>query len=378
MTLTFNFGAVQSTVQIAEQFPTQQEIFDSFGKNSQGACIFVCDENTLPIAKKIQGDAAVPTCVLPAGEKTKCWESVETILRSAKNFRLGRDGLFIAVGGGVISDISGFAASIYMRGAGLVIVSTTLLGMVDAAVGGKTGIDIFERKNLAGTFYPAARVYLPVEALRSLPVRQIRSGLAEVIKTAILDKDGNDEASFEKFYALRSYLKDGRTENLHALDKTFTELISDSVRIKGRIVEADPKETGTERALLNLGHTFAHALESSAGLGEISHGEAVAWGIARAAALGVRLNISPAPRAEKICRLLRDLGYETGTPHPAMKSIDLFMRSLGDDKKKKAGALRFVIPAGRGAELVQIEDDRVTMIEEIVCGRVAGNAANCV
>jgi 3-dehydroquinate synthase len=388
MTLNFNFGGVRSTVQILEKLPARHEILDIPVEDFDKRCLLVCDKNTLRFANKIRENGALPCvsgagekaknskirenaaplCILDAGEKAKNSKNIGAILLAAKNAGLGRDSIFIAVGGGVISDIAGFAASIYMRGTGLVIVSTTLLGMVDAAVGGKTGIDIFRRKNLAGTFYPASRVYLPIETLRSLPASQIKSGLAEIIKTAVLDKDGDDGASFEKFYSLRAYLKDGRAENSNEADETFMALIAKSVEIKGRIVEADPRETGSERALLNLGHTFAHALESSAGLGKLSHGEAVAWGIARACALGVFLQITPVPRAEKICRLLQDFGYETRAPHPAMKSIDIFMRALEDDKKKKAGLLRFVVPAVRGAELVQIEGGNVDTVKKIVLG----------
>jgi 3-dehydroquinate synthase len=420
--LDFIFGGVKCSVRISENLPSQKEIFGAAGENPKVRRLFVCDENTLRIANRIRMESGAPSCVIPAGEKNKSWESVETILRSAKMEGLGRDDIFIAVGGGVISDLTAFAASIYMRGAGLVIVSTTLLGMVDAAVGGKTGIDIFQRKNLAGTFYPATAVYLPVETLRSLPASQIKSGLAEIIKTAVLDKSSDDVATFKKLYAALDYLKTAPAENnseykdlsngeniefftgasplcgdrafrgsaiapfptgtLRAptipcavggqphnpANAIFTELIAESVRVKGSIVENDPKETGGERALLNLGHTFAHALESSAGLGSLSHGEAVAWGIYKACALGVHFNITPAARAQKICRLLDDFGYQTRSPHPAMESIDLFMSSLFDDKKKQAGLLRFVVPAMRGAELLSISGDGINIVKKIVSG----------
>ncbi|MDR2785434.1 MAG: 3-dehydroquinate synthase, partial [Treponema sp.] len=149
--------------------PSLEEIKGNFsedGLNASGI-LLVCDNNTAFLAGRIAG--GVPVCVLPHGESEKNWGSVEKILGAARAAGLGRDSLFVGIGGGVISDLTAFAASIYMRGARLCLISTTLLGMVDAALGGKTGFDLFGIKNLAGTFYPARLVYLPVESLATLP-----------------------------------------------------------------------------------------------------------------------------------------------------------------------------------------------------------------
>jgi 3-dehydroquinate synthase len=313
--------------------------------------------------------------VLSPGEERKNWASVEQILRSAREAGLGRDGLFIALGGGVVSDLTAFAASVYMRGTRLCIVSTTLLGMVDAAVGGKTGFDLFGIKNLAGTFYPAGRVYLPLNSLGALPPAEWKSGMAELLKTAVLDGEefftlaaslnqdlppGSFSVSFPEVFIRR--LLEGGAEKL-------MECLSRAVAYKGRIVESDPRETGTQRALLNLGHTFAHALESAAGLGRISHGEAVAWGIIRACELGIALGLTPPSRAETISRLFSSYGYQTAAPHPLMGDTGLFLKALEGDKKKKGGGLVFIVPAAEGAVQTRAEaPPEISLLRNIVAG----------
>ncbi|GHU16600.1 3-dehydroquinate synthase [Spirochaetia bacterium] len=350
-TFAFNFAGTISKVHIQDEIPAIDDIFEDMGAGMPcPASLLVCDENTDPIASgmavKRQDGQCTPFCVLKAGEEYKTWQSVEQILLAAKEAGLGRDGIFIAVGGGVVSDLTAFAASIYMRGARLCIVSTTLLGMVDAAVGGKTGFDLFGAKNFAGTFFPAPRIYLPIESLKTLPQKEWKSGMAELIKTAVLDKD-------EEFFRLiESLTGDFPQKLLEEKPETLIDCIARSVALKGRIVEADPKEAGTERALLNMGHTFAHALESAAGLGRLSHGEAVAWGMARSCELGLALGITPRSRTGAITALLRACGYETAAPHPLQGEAETFLKTIGGDKKKKGGKLTFVVPAAQGAELV--------------------------
>ncbi|MDR3162018.1 MAG: 3-dehydroquinate synthase [Spirochaetaceae bacterium] len=328
----------------------------------QGRSLLVCDPHTEALAAPILGDRDIPRCVLPPGETAKGWASVERILAAAAEAGLGRDGLFIALGGGVISDLTAFGASIFMRGCRLCIISTTLLGMADAALGGKTGFDLFGIKNLAGTFYPAEGIYMPLEALASLPQREWKSGMAEVIKTAIL----GDRALMDLLRSPGGDLKGGDLLRTHR--EAVFELIAACVEIKGRIVEADPRETGTDRALLNLGHTFAHALESAAGLGNLSHGEAVAWGLVRSCELGLRLGITPEERAREISALIRSYGYETAAPHPLMGDGRSFMQALGGDKKKKAGTLNVVIPAARRALLVETGPEEQRLLLPLING----------
>jgi 3-dehydroquinate synthase len=351
----FSFGSRESRVYIREKLPLPEELY---GTLSGGKVLAVCDANTEYLAKRLgTGNREIPRCVLPPGEEKKTWESVERILRDARAAGMGRDGLIIGVGGGVITDMAGFAASVYMRGVRLRLISTTLLGMADASVGGKTGIDFPGVKNLIGAFYPAEAVYMPLESLSTLPPREWKSGFAEVIKTAILAGDG------EMFSRIRSFrgiclkgMPDGDGPGGIPPDD-LGYLISRTVEIKGRIVEEDPAETGERRALLNLGHTFGHALETSAGLGRLTHGEAVAWGIARACELGHALGITPLGQALEIRELIRSCGYISEAPHPAMKNADGYFRALGEDKKKKAGKLIFIVPAGGSAQKTAVDPE---------------------
>jgi 3-dehydroquinate synthase len=367
----FSFGGKSSRILIDRELPGPEKIAAGLGLDKSGAALpflIVCDANTRPLVRTMLAGASnpknreLPVLTLPAGEETKNWGSVETILAAAKKAGLGRDGVFVGLGGGVISDITAFAASIYMRGALLALVSTTLLGMVDAAVGGKTGIDLLGMKNLAGTFYPAGLVYMPLDSLRSLPEREWKSGMAELIKTALLDTGDMfsvldrqipppgdaDPGGLPRTPGLSSVLSAG--------PGALAGRVSRSVSIKGRIVEADPGETGRRRMLLNLGHTFGHALEASAGLGALSHGEAVAWGLARSAELGAALGLCPRARAGEIIALLTRCAYETRAPHPLAPDLGRYMVARGGDKKKRNGKLIFLLTAEQGAVLYQLEE----------------------
>jgi 3-dehydroquinate synthase len=373
--MDFTFGGFSCGVHISRKIPLIEGIAADFAADGGEKTVFrtllVCDENTAAIADTICSGLDFPRCVLPAGESAKNWASAEKILCAARDARLGRDGVIIGVGGGVVSDLAAFAASVYMRGCGLALVSTTLLGMADASIGGKTGFDLDGIKNLAGTFYPARHVYMPLESLASLPQAEWKSGFAEIIKTAILDGDDFlDEletlaaafpadafaAGFPAAFAGKM-LADGCAEPL-------TRSIRRAAAFKGKVVESDPRETagqpdsgGLCRALLNLGHTFGHALESSAGLGTLSHGEAVAWGIARACELGQALGVTPPRRAEKIRTLLAAFGYEIALPHPLMQSAEVFFAALTGDKKKKNGRQVFIAPDEKSARLLTLDTE---------------------
>jgi 3-dehydroquinate synthase len=337
--MQFNFGTYKTTAHIMPALPGIEEIEADFGA---GKVLLICDTNTLGFAHKIRGNRDIPVCTLEPVESQKNWQSVETILRFATDAQIGRDGVFIGIGGGVITDISAFAASIYMRGCALALVSTTLLGMVDASLGGKTGFDLFGIKNLAGTFYPALHVYIPLESLASLPQAEWKSGMAELIKTAVLEGD--------EFIAMIEGMAGGFSDAA-IVPSAFAPCVERAVRFKGRIVEEDPLEKGSRRFLLNLGHTFGHALESAAGLGRISHGEAVAWGIARSCALGLALGICPQHRAKRIMSLLKAFDYETASPHPLAAGAEL-LQALGSDKKKRRGKLVFIVPDEKSARPV--------------------------
>ncbi|MDR1247739.1 MAG: 3-dehydroquinate synthase [Treponema sp.] len=360
----FVFGPTVSRAFIREQTPSLEEALDETGASQ---VLLVCDVHGEHIARKLLGSRDAPFCVLEPGETAKGWASVERILAAACRAGLGRDGLFIGIGGGVVTDLAAFAASIYMRGVRLCLVSTTLLGMVDAALGGKTGFDFLGIKNLAGTFYPAALVYLPLEALKTLPPEQWKSGMGELLKTAVLD--GAPEA-LDRAKALIPFMRHifaGSRSFTEEAYPTLAELIGRSLLLKGRIVEADPWENAeTGRALLNLGHTFGHALEAAAGLGSLSHGEAVAWGLVRACELGSALGLTPENRAREIRELVAAYGYETAAPHPLMRDAAFFMRALSGDKKKRAGKLVFVVPNAAGAELVSATSLQPGLLESII------------
>ncbi|MDR2246325.1 MAG: 3-dehydroquinate synthase [Treponema sp.] len=352
----FTFGAAESRVFVGEKLPAPVD--DWYEAPN---ALVVCDRNTEYLVRQFPKGREIPWCVLPAGEEAKTWESVKRILEAAYTAGLGRDGLILGVGGGVLTDIAGFAAAVYMRGVRLRLVSTTLLGMVDASVGGKTGFDLLGVKNLAGAFYPAEAVYMPLESLATLPRREWKSGMAEVIKTAILAGDREMVSRIRSFRdAYPGGIPDaggkaggGKAEDGNALGY----LISRAVEIKGRIVEDDPKETGERRALLNLGHTFGHALEASAGLGRLTHGEAVAWGVVRACELGHALGLTAREQALEIRELIQSYGYTTEAPHPDMGDTDGYFRALEGDKKKKAGKLVFIVPVKGGAEKVTIDPE---------------------
>jgi 3-dehydroquinate synthase len=361
----FAFGQNLSQVHLQKEIPSADDILYHANTVSASRSILVCDTHTQAMALRIRGNFDIPLCVLSPGETAKGWPAVEQILITAQKGGIGRDGLFIAVGGGVISDLTAFGASVFMRGCKVCIVSTTLLGMVDAALGGKTGFDLLGIKNLVGTFYPAGHIYLPLEALTTLPRQEWKSGMAELIKTALLD----DGEMVNTLKVLGTEFPRG--DLLPKYEEPLFELIAASVKIKGRIVEADPQETGTDRVLLNLGHTFAHALESSAGLGNLSHGEAVAWGLVRSCELGHHMGITPKERAVEITDLIRSFEYEIATPHPKMGDKKDFMTALRGDKKQKEGKLRFILPAARSALIVENDLIEQCFLQPLINGEYA-------
>jgi 3-dehydroquinate synthase len=287
------------------------------------AAVTVYDSTTI----RLFGSGSKNPVTIPAGEAAKGWLSVQAILAHCAALGVGRDATIAGVGGGVVCDVAAFAASLYMRGCGLVLVPTTLLAMVDASLGGKTGIDFQGYKNMVGTFYPASRILIAVEAVRSLPEREYLSGLAEVIKTAII---GDRE--------LLSLLERAREEVMSRDPSVVEEMIRRSLAVKGRIVEADPREAG-ERALLNLGHTFGHALETATGFTGWTHGEAVAWGMGRALAAGARMGLTERGFADRVRSLLKMYGFRLA----ARASFDELLPAIERDKTRRGGAIRLVI-----------------------------------
>ncbi len=312
-----------------------------------GNGIYIADTNTAPLLEKADGfNPECPLVVLEAGETAKTLRSIELILKTALEAALGRDGLFVGFGGGVITDMTAFAASLYMRGARCELVPTTLLAMADAAIGGKTGVDFENYKNCVGTFYPAQHIHIAPSVLSTLPETEYRSGLAEVVKTAMLYDPG-----------LLALLEQKSAEILRVESGYRYEMVSRCARAKAGVVERDLRESG-ERMFLNLGHTFGHALESVAGFGTISHGEAVAWGIGRALELGLHLGITDAAYAERIRHILAAYGWPVEAMHPLLAGRDSsetalkLLAAMKNDKKKKGGVVRFVLQRSLNDTLV--------------------------
>ena len=261
-------------------------------------------------------------------ESAKNLRSVERITRSLCRAGADRQSLVVAVGGGVVGDVAGFAAAVFLRGVKLVHIPTTLVSQVDSSIGGKTGVNLPEGKNLVGSFYPPQVVLTDPELLRTLSDREFRGGLAEVIKHAII-------ADAEMFAILEKDMDKVLRRDRQALEF----LISRNVEIKARVVSRDERESGL-REILNFGHTFAHALESVTKYRRYQHGEAVAWGMIAAAFLGHELGLTRADGVSRIVALIRRLGPLP--PWPGVPATAL-LRAMRSDKKTRSGVLRFVL-----------------------------------
>jgi 3-dehydroquinate synthase len=239
----------------------------------------------------------------------------------------------IAVGGGVVGDVAGFAAASYLRGVALVQVPTTLVAQTDSAIGGKTGVNLPEGKNLVGAFYPPKLVMVDTNTLKTLPQREFRGGLAEVIKYGVI-------ADAKLFAFLERNFEKVLARDARALEY----LITRSAEIKAIVASKDERESGL-REILNFGHTFGHALESVTAYRKYQHGEAVAWGMMAAALYGHELGVTPASDAARIISLVRRMGKLPEWPRVTPQRLIEWMSS---DKKSRAGKLRFVLTSKIG------------------------------
>jgi 3-dehydroquinate synthase len=261
-------------------------------------------------------------------ESAKNLHTVELLSRSLVKSGADRKSVIVAVGGGVVGDVAGFVAASLLRGVTLVHVPTTVVAQVDSSIGGKTGVNLPEGKNLVGAFYPPRLVLTDPELLRTLPDREFRGGFAEVIKHAII-ADAAMFAMLEK--DLESILRHDRA--------TLGQLIPQNIQIKARVVSRDERESGL-REILNLGHTFAHALECVTHYRRYQHGEAVAWGMIAASFLGHELGLTCADDVSRIVALIRRLGPLPPWPRVSAATLVKAMRS---DKKARGGVVRFVL-----------------------------------
>jgi 3-dehydroquinate synthase len=275
---------------------------------------------------------------VPAGEEFKNLNTVSFLWKSFLENGLDRNSCVIALGGGVISDMAGFAASTYMRGINWVGIPTTLLSMVDAALGGKTGIDLPEGKNLVGSFHPPRLVLADPQLLRTLPEQELVSGLAEVVKHGII--------SDPELFNLCARGLDCVKENLE-------NIVKRAMAVKIQIIEADPYEKGI-RAALNLGHTVGHAVELASRF-KLRHGEAVAIGMVAEARYAERIGVASKGLAGEIAAVLSTIGLPVQIPREL--SREEILRAMKVDKKKNAQVIRFALPVQIGeVKLVDVTD----------------------
>jgi 3-dehydroquinate synthase len=303
--------------------------------------LVVTNETVAPLyLAKLQAGLAgkrVRAVVLPDGEQYKTLGVLERVFDALVDARMNRDACVIALGGGVVGDMAGFAAACYQRGIDFVQVPTTLLAQVDSSVGGKTGVNHPRGKNLIGAFHQPRAVLSDLDTLRTLPARELHAGLAEVIKYGLID-----DADFLQW--IERHVDDLRALDLQAL----ATAVRRSCEIKARIVAADEREHG-QRALLNLGHTFGHAIETAAGYGEWLHGEAVGMGMLLAADMSLRLGWIDAADVARVRELLVRAGLPvTAPPIGAARAFEL----MGMDKKVLQGRIRLVLLRRLGAGVV--------------------------
>lgn len=294
-------------------------------------------------AESAASSIGAPLTELEDGEEHKGWPAVHDLVRGWLDEGIHRNDSILAVGGGVVTDTAGFAAAIFLRGIDWIAVPTTLLAMVDASVGGKTGVNLERGKNLIGAFWPPRLVVVDVNTLSTLPSRELRAGLAEVVKTAwIGDRELLDEvpSAFDRFTR-----------------DQWEDLVLRCVTVKARIVGEDEREAG-RRAALNLGHTLGHALEAATSYRRFLHGEAVAWGLLAAASIARRRELLSGSAADRLVAAVRALG-----PRPPVGDIDMaaVRAHLGHDKKRDREGIAWVLPTDDGV----VTGQRVTTDEAI-------------
>jgi 3-dehydroquinate synthetase len=288
----------------------------------------------------------VETVLLPAGEGAKRLAVIEDAARELARLRVERGEPLVAVGGGALGDPAGFLAATYLRGVPWIGVPTTLVAQVDSGIGGKTGVDLPEGKNLVGAFHHPASIVLDVAALRTLPGRQLRAALGEIVKMAVL----GDEALFATLEAEGESVARGEPAAFE--DGAVAEAVERAGWAKVEVVSADEREHAAGgRITLNLGHTIGHALEAVDGYASLLHGEAVAYGTRAAVRIGAAVGVTPPERARRVETLLDrlDLGCAP-LPYP----LDAVLEATGTDKKHSGGRLRWVLPTADG---VTVRDD---------------------
>ena len=298
--------------------------------------VIVADSNVTPLyGERLSKDLDAPLVTFAAGETHKTIQTMSQLWRDLLLAGMERGGTILALGGGITNDMAGFAAATFMRGCHWVSLPTSLLCMVDASLGGKTGVDLPEGKNLAGAFHPPKLVLADPETLHTLPEAEIRNGLAEVVKHGVI-------ADVELFKSLTT--KDTTPEWVQASTKDWTELVIRAMGVKIRVIETDPFEKGI-RAALNFGHTIGHGIEHLSGYA-LKHGEAVGIGMVAETQLAERMGIAEAGLADEIADTLLTLGLPITIP--AGISVPDLVAAMQHDKKKAKGVVKFALPVKIG------------------------------
>ena len=352
-TLNVSLGERSYPIYIGSGLIKKPELFKPW---VAGKSVFVVTNTTVDplysqtLIQTISGDTkSIHTIVLPDGESYKDWLTLQKIFDALLTHGADRKSVLIALGGGVIGDMVGFAAASFMRGIQFIQVPTTLLAQVDSSVGGKTGINHPLGKNMIGAFHQPVAVIADLDTLKSLPSRELSAGLAEVIKHGAIA----DAAFF-------AWIEGHRQELLNCDSNAMSHAVERSCEIKSAVVAADEKESGI-RAILNFGHTFGHAIESGLGYGEWLHGEAVGCGMVMAADLSSRLGYLQTEEVSRIKKLIAAMGLPDCAPKLGNSRFFDLMRI---DKKSEGGEIRYITLEKIGKAKIEAVDDAI--VDEVL------------
>lgn len=347
-TLELELGERSYPIHIGSGLIDQAELYEKHLKGSFTAV--VTNETVAPlyadrVMKTLESlGQKVRLVVLPDGEVYKTWETLQKIFDALLESGADRKSTLVALGGGVIGDMTGFAAACYMRGIRFIQVPTTLLSQVDSSVGGKTGINHPLGKNMVGAFYQPQAVIADLQTLQTLPPKELAAGLAEVIKHGAIA-----DAQFFQWM-------EANIDALNACDPNAMEhAVLRSCEIKSNVVAQDEKEGGV-RATLNFGHTFGHAIEAGMGYGEWLHGEAVGCGMVMAADLSVRVGQLQTEEAARLKKLVAALKLPTVPPR---LGLERYMDLMSVDKKAEGGEVRYILLNGIGRSTIKVIDDQL-------------------
>jgi len=303
----------------------------------------------------------VTTLLIPAGESHKRMTTIERLLEELAQHGADRDTLLVALGGGVLGDMTGFLAAIWMRGVPFIQVPTTLLSQVDSSVGGKTGANLAAGKNLVGAFYHPLAVFADLDTLSTLPPRELHAGLQESVKAGVI-----------RYPNLFDFMEANAEAICNGDLAVLQSVIEESIRMKAEVVEEDERESGL-RMILNFGHTVGHAIEAATGYKQLLHGEAIGWGMIAAVRLAQSRNLLDEATASRITKLVHAFGPLPPFEAEAQRLVTL----TGSDKKKRSGTLSFILPTSIGTvDIVRdvTEAELLAAVESMLTEMRAANA----